>query len=207
MKERRLEIWSKIPPHVKVCAVTKNRTIEEVESLLGDLPEIGIIAENRWPDCEEKFRYFKNLQRHFIGPLQSNKINKILPLTDVIQSVDSIDLLRKISERATKNVEFTFQVNISKDPAKQGIEPENIRQIIEQSKSLPNVKLIGLMTIGEKVALNEREKYFSELKKLFDQLNSQYSEMTILSMGMSEDFEIAIKSGATMVRLGSCLFE
>ncbi len=204
MKEKRQQIWAKIPPHVQVCAVTKGRTIKEIESLLNDLPQIKIIGENRWPDCEEKFRHFSNLQRHFIGPLQSNKINKVLPITDVIQSVDSLDLLQKISARAAKTIEFTFQVNISNDPNKQGIAPENLRPLIEQSLNLPNTKLIGLMTIGEQ---NNQEKYFTDLKKLFDQINAEYHPMPVLSMGMSDDFETAIKCGATMVRLGSCLFQ
>lgn len=201
MKEKRQQIWAKIPPHVQVCAVTKGRTIEEVQNLLNDLPQIKITGENRWPDCEEKFRHFAGLQRHFIGPLQSNKINKILPITDVIQSVDSLELLQKISDRATKPIEFTFQVNISNDPNKQGIAPANLHQIIAKSANLPNVKLIGLMTIGEQ---NNQENYFTDLKKLFDQIKKP---MPILSMGMSDDFETAIKCGATMVRLGSCLFQ
>ncbi len=204
MKEKRQKVWAKIPPHVKVCAVTKGRTIQEVQNLLNDLPDIQIIGENRWPDCEEKFKHFQNLERHFIGPLQSNKINKVLPITDVIQSIDSIELLKKISARTTKTIKFTFQVNISKDSAKQGIDEDNLRPAIEEALKAPNVELIGLMTIGTK---ENQEKYFSDFKNLFDEINAEYFKMPILSMGMSDDFETAIKCGATMVRLGSCLFE
>ncbi|PIR55246.1 YggS family pyridoxal phosphate-dependent enzyme [Candidatus Peregrinibacteria bacterium CG10_big_fil_rev_8_21_14_0_10_36_19] len=203
MKTLRQEIWAKIPSHVQVCAVTKGHSVKEMEALLQDLPHLQIIAENRWPDCEEKFQKFINLKRHFIGRIQKNKLNKILPLVDVIQSVDSLELLKLISQKTTKPLEFTFQVNISNDPAKQGIAPENIRQIIKESQKLPNVKLIGLMTIGD---LQNQEKYFQEFKKLFDKLNSEFPKMPILSMGTSEDFELAINCGATMVRLGSCLF-
>ncbi len=203
MKEKRQAIWAKIPANIQVCAVTKGRTIAEVKSLLQDLPQLKIIGENRWPDCEEKFKEFQNLERHFIGRLQSNKLNKILPIVDVIQSVDSFELLQQISKKTHKPVQFTFQVNISNDPAKQGIKPENLRQIIEQSQNLPKVQLVGLMTIGSQ---SNQEKYFTELKQLFDQINSEYKKMPILSMGTSDDFETAIKCGATMVRLGSCLF-
>ena len=114
MKTLRQEIWAKIPSHVQVCAVTKGHSVKEMEALLQDLPHLQIIAENRWPDCEEKFQKFINLKRHFIGRIQKNKLNKILPLVDVIQSVDSLELLKLISQKTTKPLEFTFQVNISK---------------------------------------------------------------------------------------------
>ncbi len=203
MKSTRQKILESIPQHVKICAVTKGRTIEEVKSLLEDCPQISIIAENRWPDCKEKFQEF-SLEKHFIGHLQSNKLNKILPLVDVIQSVDSFELLQKISQKTQNPIGFTFQVNISRDPSKQGINPEDLRSIIDKSKDLPNVKLLGLMTIG---AQNKQEKYFTEFKTLFDQINSEYFKMPILSMGTSADYKIAIKCGATMVRIGSCLFD
>jgi len=203
MKSTRQEIIEKIPKHIKVCVVTKGRTIEEVKNLLEDCPQISIIAENRWPDCEEKFQEF-HLEKHFIGRLQSNKLNKVLPLVDVIQSVDSIELLQKISQKTQKPIGFTFQVNISQDPSKQGINLGDLRSIIEKSQDLPNVKLLGLMTIGSQ---NNQEKYFTEFKTLFDQINSEYFKMPILSMGTSADYKIAIKCGATMVRIGSCLFD
>jgi len=203
MQNKRQIIWDEIPPHVQICAVTKGRTTIEVEKLLQDFPQLQIIAENRWPDCEEKFQNFPSIQKHFIGHIQKNKLNKILPLVDVIQSVDSFELLELISQKTLKPLEFTFQVNISNDPNKQGIKPENLKEIIEKSQNLPNVKLIGLMTIG---AQENQEKYFREFKKLFDQMNKEYFPMPILSMGTSDDYELAISCGATMVRLGSCLF-
>ncbi len=142
-------------------------------------------------------------------------MNKILPLTDVIQSIEDLALLQKINQKAlelNKTIEFCFQVNISKDPAKHGIDEQNLSPILENylKQNLKNTKLIGLMTIGEKTNLNEREKYFQDFKKLFDAINTEYffkNPLPTLSMGMSEDFELAIKAGSTMVRLGTCLFE
>lgn len=203
MRQHRQQIWSQIPPHVQLCAVTKGQTLDEVKQLQNDLPELKIIAENRWPDCQQKFEN-TSLERHFIGRIQSNKLNKILPLVDVIQSVDSLQLLQKISQKTPKPLKYTFQVNISQDPNKQGINPQDVRQIIEQSQNLPNVQLVGLMTIGSR---HNQEKYFSQLKNLYDQLNQEYFSMPILSMGTSSDYQTAIKCGATMVRLGTCLFE
>lgn len=201
-------------PDVSVCAVTKNKTVAEVEGVLKKYPFITMIGENRWPDCVEKFEYFKGLEKHFIGPLQSNKVRKVVKISDVIQSVDSIELLEKINSAAgdeNKKIDFCFQVNISRDPQKHGIEPDDISRVIEQyiSGDFQNVRLIGLMTIGAQEDMQNRLKYFSDFKKLFDEINHKQFNKTplkVLSMGMSEDYELAIKAGATMVRLGSVLF-
>lgn len=210
--------------NVEICAVTKDRSIQEIASLLSDLPGLTIIGENRWPACTEAFQEFKKhpttgakLSHHFIGPLQSNKIKKVLPLVDCIQSVDSAKLLDAISKFAVeldKKIDFLIQVNISHDSEKSGIEPENLRALVEhylskQGGSRQETHLCGLMTIGAQAEPKERQKYFAALRKFFDQINSEYfksSPLKTLSMGMSEDFELAIKEGSTMVRLGSCLF-
>ena len=199
---------------VHVCAVTKTRSVSEVEGLLREMPEVDSIGENRWPDCEEKFLYFKDIEKHFIGPLQSNKVRKVLPLVDVVQSVDSMKLLRRIDVVAGelgKVVDFTFQVNVSEDPLKRGIEPGDLGDVIEEylGAGLKNVRLIGLMTIGRNCEVSERKKYFKEFKSLFDGINSKYfkdNPLPILSMGMSSDYVEAIEAGATMIRIGSCLF-
>ncbi len=199
---------------VSICAVTKGRTVAEVESVLKQFPFIKVIGENRWPDCEEKFKHFHDLQKHFIGPLQTNKIRKVVKITDVIQSVDSFDLLQKVDRIASeenRKIKFCFQVNISHDPQKQGIEPDMLFEIIEDylSANLQNVELVGLMTIGSQDSDEKRYEYFKEFKELFDKINAKYfssSPLPVLSMGMSEDYQLAVKAGATMVRIGSALF-
>lgn len=206
-------IWNEVQP-ATLCAVTKNHSIKEVEALLSDLPNLKCIAENRWPDCEEKFLKFQTLERHFIGPIQSNKVRKIIPLVDVIQSVDSLKLLQKINKTASKFqkiVKFCFQVNISEDPKKHGIKSENLPELIKsyQKANLQNVELIGLMTIGRQTNFQERRRYFKKFKSLFDRINKVFfphKPLQLLSMGMSQDYKIAIEEGATMVRLGSILF-
>lgn len=204
MKETHHKVLKKIPSHIEICAVTKGRTIQEIEELFKIAPQIKIIAENRWPECQEKFKHFANKEKHFIGRIQTNKLNKILPLVDVIQSVDSLDLLQKISQKTPKPLKYTFQVNISRDPAKQGISPDKIKQVIQKSQNLPNVELIGLMTIGTPY---NQEQYFSEFKSLFDNLKSFNPSLKVLSMGTSQDYQTAINCGSTMLRLGSCLFD
>ncbi|MBI4234952.1 YggS family pyridoxal phosphate-dependent enzyme [Candidatus Peregrinibacteria bacterium] len=221
LNERRQAIFQQCE-NIKICAVTKGRSIEEISSLLEDLPDLRIIGENRWPDCVNTFEAFKKhpetghkLSHHFIGPLQSNKIRKVLPDVDCIQSIDILELLQKVSQisvEIAKPIDFLIQINISHDPKKTGIAPENLRQFIEHylaNFNITQVHLRGLMTIGAQTDQKERQKYFAELRKLFDQINSKYFKnepLKTLSMGMSEDFKLAIKEGSTMVRLGSCLF-
>lgn len=222
LKEKRQQVWQKIAAARKkantasldICVVTKGHTTEETQQLLHNLPEIKIIGENRWPDCEEKFLRFKNLQRHFIGPLQSNKVRKVVPLIDQVQSVDSFALLEKLDRTAgefNKMLQFCIQVNISKDAAKNGISPEALPPLIENylAKNFKNLQLKGLMTIGENSDPETKRKYFRDFKKLFDKINRAYfkeKSLPTLSMGMSEDFEMAIEEGATMIRIGSILW-
>jgi len=213
LRNARQNIWNDTRG-VKLCAVTKNHTIPEINDLIHDLPKLKIIAENRWPACEEKFLYFTNLEKHFIGPLQGNKVKKVVPLVDVIQSVHSFDLLKKINESAKKNnkiINFCFQVNISNDPMKHGMDVDTLETEIEAYKQakFKNVELIGLMTIGAQSDIEDRKSYFREFRKLFENINYKYfpeKSLKTLSMGMSEDYKEAIEAGSTMVRVGSALF-
>ena len=190
----------------KVIAVTKYSSLKEVKLTLKKYPDIKDIGENRYPDLKEKFKYFKNYRKHFIGPIQSNKIKKIVHYCDVIQSVASLKHLKKIDMAAKeedKVIDFMFQVNISKDLNKSGIQPEELLQSIKEFHDLKlnNVNLIGLMTIGKKASPEERLVYYKKLKLMFDQTGLQQ-----LSMGMSDDYKEAIQAGSTMVRLGRVLF-
>lgn len=113
--------------------------------------------------------------------------------------------MNNVASELGKTVQFCFQVNISDDPNKQGISPEQLTSIIQeyQERQFRNLEWVGLMTIGAQSALEERREYFRQFKKLFDQV---CPELPILSMGMSEDYQIAIEEGATMVRIGRALF-
>lgn len=214
---------------VEICAVTKYVGLEELKNLIKDLPELKNFGENRWPDCEEKFRYLEgcleNAKRHFIGPLQTNKVRKILPQIEVIQSVDSEKLMNKIQEEAeklkdspknsSKIFEIFFQVNISQDPKKQGLTPAQTLDLIKiyqekkAANQFPNLKLNGLMTIGAQTDVQTCRQYFRKFKEFFDQINQDFFPqipLQYLSMGMSADYKIAVEEGANMVRLGSVLF-
>ena len=206
IKKKMIKLLDQIPPQITILAVSKYSTIEEVENLLKKYPQIKDIGENRYPELKEKFSHFKNLKKHFIGPIQSNKIKKIVHYSDVIQSVCSIKHLKKIDQQAKeqkKSIEFMFQVNISNDENKSGIKADELMQTIEECNKLKlkNVKLIGLMTIGKKASPEERLESYKELKELFDQTGLEE-----LSMGMSDDYKEAIEAGSTMLRLGRILF-
>lgn len=205
-KDQRQQIWQYLSERkVELCAVTKGRSVLEVAELLEDLPELKIIGENRWPDCQDNFAWAKDqgLKRHFIGNLQKNKVNKVVPLVDCVQSVDSWELLVKIDQGAAdlgRVIDFMWQVNVSADQQKFGLTELELAGIVARV-DLANVNCVGLMTIGAIADQKQKQQYFQRLAEL----TTAY-KLPICSMGMSQDYRLAIESGATMVRLGGCLF-
>jgi len=192
-----------IPKKVSLVAVTKGRKTKEIEKLPQD---IKIIAENRIQEAEEKFPTLKrNFEKHFIGHLQSNKAKRAIKLFDVIQTVDSIKLAKRLNRLTSKPLPIMIQVNISEDPNKFGFKPQKTTTAIKEILKLKNLKLIGLMTIGKK----EETTHFKNLKNLYDELNRtilKKNPMEFLSMGTSDNYKDAIKQGSNMVRLGRILF-
>lgn len=154
------------------------------------------IAENRLEEALEKFPNLPNLEKHFIGKLQSKKIKKIVENFDVIQSVESIEQAEKIS-KCGKKIKIMLEINISGKENRSGAKPDEAKKLISEIKRLPNIELIGVMGIASKE--NPREEF-----KLLKSLQGDLAEC---SMGMSEDYEIAIEEGSTMLRLGRILFE
>jgi len=199
---------------VKLVAVTKNRTIKEIHEAI----EAGItdIGENRIQEAKEKLpKLPKTITKHFIGRLQSNKVREAVRLFDVIQSVDSLKLAQKIDkecEKIGKIMPILIQVNTSDEPQKGGVPIGNASNLIKEASELKNIQIHGLMTLAVHSAdENKVRACFRKLKKLFDKIkNSNFefrtSSFEFLSMGMSEDYRIAIEEGANMVRIGSGIF-
>jgi hypothetical protein len=173
-------------------------------------------GENKVQEGSDKIQTINNpdLEWHLIGHLQSNKAAKAVELFDVIHSVDSLKLAQKISAKALslgKTQKILFQINTSLEDSKSGLTPDlgPIADILGASLELPALDIQGLMTIGP---LNGDQKAvsaaFQTLRNLRDQLQSQFSGLQLneLSMGMSGDFALAIREGATMVRVGSRIF-
>jgi pyridoxal phosphate enzyme (YggS family) len=192
---------------VQIVAVTKYTKDPEV---LKRLFEDGqrAFGENRVQDMEEKVEALKELpiEWHFIGNLQKNKINKLLKLNPfMIQSINSYELAEAINKRAKKPIRCLIEINSSGEETKHGMNPEiAIDTYLKIKENLPNINLQGVMTIGahtdDEKAIRES---FRKTYKIFEKLKPYGAK--ICSMGMSNDFEIAIEEGSNMIRIGSAL--
>lgn len=194
----------------KLVCVTK--TIEPARINESIRAGATIIGENRVQEFEDKCDEILPCERHLIGHLQTNKVKKAVSLFDVIQSVDSLKLLQDINKKAEaidKIQKVFLQVNIGNEPQKFGFDLDQIRSIITEIPSLKNVHVKGLMCIPPFVSIEETRPYFKKMKALFDEMKQEHHnniDIQELSMGMSNDYRVAIEEGATMVRVGSAIF-
>ncbi|MBF0578627.1 YggS family pyridoxal phosphate-dependent enzyme [Erysipelotrichaceae bacterium RD49] len=194
-------------PRAKLVAVTKKHTKEEVDELYRS--GVRTFGENRVQEFLEK--YDPKYDWHMIGHLQTNKVKSIVGKVSLIESVDSLKLAREIEKQAAKLdlvQDILVEVRISKqDENKTGLDPEKLDELLQEIAKMPHLRLCGLMTIASNTddqALIAHE--FDEVKALFDQYQKQYPTMTILSMGMSHDYKLAIEHGSNQVRIGTALF-
>lgn len=174
------------------------------------------IAENRVLELlnrQEQFKDFKNIRYHLIGQLQTNKVKKIIGKTFLIHSLDRISLLNELEKVGKeKNIitDALIQLNISKEDSKSGIYEENLEEFIKSCESSKFVKIKGLMTIAPYAENPEEVRWiFRKMKEIFEKLklnNYENIEMKYLSMGMSNDYKIAIEEGSNMVRIGTAVF-
>ena len=177
--------------------------------------ELGLdtFGENRPQEIRDKSAVIPEAKWHMIGRLQTNKLKYVVGKTELIHSVDTKTLMQDINEFA-KKLEIVqnilIQINISGEKSKAGIRPECFEMMLENAVKLDNIRVLGIMTIGSKYASEyELEKMFENCRKIFvDNSAKKYDNIDIrhLSMGMSGDFEAAIKHGSTMVRIGSAIF-
>lgn len=174
-----------------------------------------LLGENKVQELREKHDYVENdlAEWHFIGHLQTNKINNVLPYVTCIQSVDRLKLAQKLHNRLARNnqtLDILIQVNTSYEASKFGADPDQLLDLIEQLTHFNTLQIKGLMTIGKLSGdPHETRKCFRLLKSLQQKVQEQHFkgvEMDTLSMGMSNDFETAIEEGATMVRVGTAIF-
>lgn len=215
IQENIKQIKSNIPNYVKLVTVSKTKPSEDILEAY----EIGqrIFGENKVQDLVKKYDELpKDIEWHYIGHLQSNKIKFIAPFISLIHAVDSLKLLKKIDVEAKKNnrkISCLLQMHIAKEDTKFGLNLKEIKEILdsEDFKSLNNISISGLMGMATYSDNNEEVKSeFDYLKSCFDELKHNYfinsSEFKEISMGMSGDYKIAIKSGSTMIRIGSLIF-
>jgi hypothetical protein len=197
---------------VKLIAVTKTQDFQTIKTAY----DCGLksIGENRVQEAESKFESFANMpeiEKRFIGHLQSNKVKKCLSMFDTIDSIHSLKIAKKIKNhlaQENKKIKTLIEVNMSGDEHKTGFSPKNIEEMI-LSINLSGLGVVGLMTIGP-VSRDETEtrRAFAGLRKLKDKLNKETDKaaLTELSMGMSGDYKIGIEEGSTMIRVGTALF-
>ncbi len=198
---------------VKLIAVVKYAELAWVRDLL----EIGVrdLGESRPQQLLQRAEQFDDsVSWHQIGHLQRNKIRKVLPLTSLIHTIDSVKLLQAVDRVAAElslTVPVLLQINVSGEPSKGGLSPAELPVVWETATVCTHVELQGLMTMAPGTRdLEEARETFAALRRLRDDAEQQLRgrlSLPELSMGMSGDFEIAIKEGATMVRIGSGLFE
>jgi PLP dependent protein len=189
---------------VRLIAVTKTVEPEIIETAFN----LGIrnFGENRVQEAEVKIKALSALQLkpiwHMIGHLQSNKINLVLELFDIIQSIDSLRLAQAISTRTDRRVPLLLEVNVAGEKTKSGFPLDRIIPAFEAISQLPNLDVKGLMTIAPQVEDPEQVRpIFKKLRLLADAFHLEH-----LSMGMTNDFEVAVEEGATMVRIGRAIF-
>jgi len=201
-----------LPENVELVAAAKARTSEEIEEAIE--AGIKIVGENYVQEAQRAWAVIgKRVKWHFIGHLQKNKVKKAVKIFDMIETVDSYNLAKEISERCSqisKMMPVLIEVNSGKEKQKFGVFPEDVLNLIKEISDFSNIKVIGLMTMGPRFGNPEDSRpYFIETRKIFEKikgLNLPNIEMRYLSMGMTNSYQIAIEEKANMVRIGTLIF-
>jgi PLP dependent protein len=192
----------------RLLVASKYLTTEEMSVLQG--AGIRLVGENRADELESKWqRWGEAFEFHFIGHLQSRKVRQVVPYVTMIHSVDSIALVEELDRRADSEVQVLLEVNVAGENTKYGILPAVAEAFLERAAAYPKVVFVGLMTMAPLVADPESARpSFRGLRELRDRLATVLTgryELPELSMGMSNDYEVAVEEGATIVRLGGAL--
>ncbi|MGV0996145.1 YggS family pyridoxal phosphate-dependent enzyme [Empedobacter falsenii] len=210
IQENLKTIEATIPAHVILVAVSKTKPVEDLqEAYAAGMRDFG---ENKIQEMCDKYEVLpKDIRWHMIGHVQTNKVKYMAPFVHLIHGVDSLKLLKEIHKQAEKNnrvIDVLLQQFIADEETKFGLDQEEIQQIMqEEVQHLPNVRVVGLMGMATFTEdENQIREEFRSLKSNFDSLKNNFENLTILSMGMSGDYQIAIEEGSTMVRIGSSIF-
>ena len=210
IQENYHKIKAQIPENVELVAVSKFHPVEKIKEVY----DCGqkVFGENKVQELLTKVNELPaDIQWHLIGHLQTNKVKYIAPFIDTIQSVDSEKLLLEINKEAAKNnriIKVLLQVKIAEEETKYGLEISEAKEIFSNylEQKYPNIEILGLMGMATFTDnKNQVKSEFLVLKSLFDEL-STFKKLETLSMGMSDDFALAIECGSTSVRIGSAIF-
>lgn len=206
-------IKSELPDHVTLVAVSKYQNLEDTKAVL----DAGVydLGESRVQDFLKKYELLGDRPRwHFIGHLQKNKVKYIIGKTFLIHSVDSLELIDVIERESKKQgivTDVLLQLNLAREDSKSGILVENLNSILEALPGYQFVRVKGLMAMGPLTQNNDKiREIFVELKKIYDRIKEESVDgkvqMNYLSMGMTDDYTIAIEEGSNMIRVGRKIF-
>ncbi len=200
------------PSEILLCAVTKTHPAEMInQAIRAGVTDIG---ENKVQEILDKYEKVEKVRWHMIGHLQTNKVKYIIDKVCMIHSVESLKLAREIDRRAAQHsldMDILIEVNTAEDEAKFGISPEDAEDLIRQILGeCPHLRIRGLMTIAPYVEDPEEVRpYFRKTRQLYERLSlieHPNLDFQYLSMGMSNDYEVAVEEGSTIIRVGSALF-
>lgn len=201
------------PGEIRLMAVTKTQPPELVNHAVAC--GIGLLGENRAQELNEKFGAYQKegVEIHFIGHLQTNKVRQVADKVSAVQSLDSMRLAREMERQCAKLdkiMDVLIEVNIGGEHSKSGVRQEEAEALIRGVSLLPHLRVRGLMAIPPACGNEgEAERYFSRMNQLYVDIkgkNIDNVSMSVLSMGMSDDYPAAIRQGSTMLRLGSAIF-
>ncbi len=202
---------SRRPEDVTLVAVTKTVTPERIREAMAC--GLRVFGENRVQEARDKIPAIAGASWHLVGSLQRNKVKEALRLFEMIHSVDGLPLAEEISRRALQApghpVDVLIEVNISGEPQKHGVSPEDTAALVSGAVRLAGIRLRGLMGMAPAVPRPEDARpFFRSLRELRDRVRGEMPDVALdeLSMGMTDDFEVAIEEGSTMVRIGRALF-
>jgi len=191
------------PKKVQLVAVTKGHSLEEIERYVlryGEFP----LGENRVQEARNKIAAWPERQWHYIGPMQRNKVRYMRPFS-LVHSIDSVELAEALAARAEREgyrPRILLEVNVAREPQKHGLDPQEVDRAVSRVRQLENIELRGLMTMAPLADDPEEVRWvFRELAQM-----TAHHGLEELSMGMSDDFEVAVEEGATLVRVGRALF-
>ncbi len=198
---------------VIILGATKMNSADRINAAISH--GLKYMGENRVQELLEKYDAIDrdNVTIHFIGHLQTNKVKYIIDKVDMIQSLDSLSLAREIDKQAKKHnlvMKVLVEVNICAEESKGGVLPEELEEFLEKVSSFENIKVKGLMSIPPVMTdADTQREIFRKIMKIYvdiSEKNIDNIDMQILSMGMSDDYELAIEEGSNMIRVGSSLF-
>ncbi|MBC7122522.1 MAG: YggS family pyridoxal phosphate-dependent enzyme [Pseudothermotoga sp.] len=197
------------PNSVRLIAVVKEASLEQVKSLV----DLGLsdLAENYAQQLVKKYGVAPNATWHFNGRIQTNKIKYIEPRCEYIHSVcreEEIVEIDRIASKLKKVQKILIEVNVSGEESKAGVEPEEISRLLNFAKNFSSIEVVGLMTMAPLVEDAEQVRWvFRKLRQMRDEIATEWPSVVHLSMGMTNDFEVAIEEGATMVRIGRAILK